>query len=121
EKHDFKTQVLPSSIYRKDYQARNAHLPKAVYREDLEQALFAAVGRGDLNAIRALLDQGVNIEAKNAIGDTPLTHATVNGQLGSLRVLLGRGANPDAPNAHGITAMTAAAERGNTGMVEALF
>lgn len=119
--HEFKTQVLPSIINRKEYETRNAHLPKAVYRQDLEGLLFVATGRGDLNAMRALLNDGVDVEAKNAIGDTPLVHAALNGQAGAVRVLLARGANPNNPNVHGLTAMQVAAQRGREDIIEALF
>jgi hypothetical protein len=119
--HDFRTQVLPEVINRKEYESRNAHLPKALYKEDLQQLLFVAVARGDLNAIRSLLNNGVDVEAKNAIGDTPLVHASVNGQAGAVRVLLARGANPNNPNVHGMTAMQVAAERGREDIIDALF
>ena len=119
--HDFRTQVLPDVINRKEYETRNSHLPKALYKEDLEQLLFVAIGRGDLNAIRALLNNGVDVEAKNAIGDTPLVHAAINGQAGAVRVLLARGANPNLPNVHGFTAMQVAAEHGREDIIDALF
>lgn len=119
--HDYKTQVLPSIINRKEYETRNAHLPKAVFREDMEGLLFIAAGRGDLNAMRALLNEGTDIESKNAIGDTPLVHAAINGQAGAVRVLLARGANPNNPNVHGLTAMQVAAQRGREDIIEALF
>lgn len=119
--HNFKTQVLPDVLNSKEYASRNQHLPKAVYREDLEQSLFVAVARGDLNAIRAMLNNGVDVEAKNAIGDTPLVHAAINGQAGAVRVLLARGANPNNPNVHGNTAMQVAAERGREDIIDALF
>ena len=119
--HDFNTQVLPSVINSKEYATRNSHLPKAVYREDLEQLLFVAAGRGDLNALRALLNNSIDIEAKNAIGDTLLVHAAINGQAGAVRVLLARGANPNNPNVHGMTAMQVAAEHGREDIIDALF
>jgi hypothetical protein len=119
--HNFKTQMLPDVLNSKEYASRNQHLPKAVYREDLEQSLFVAVARGDLNAIRAILNNGVDVEAKNAIGDTPLVHAAINGQAGAVRVLLARGANPNNPNVHGNTAMQVAAERGREDIIDALF
>ncbi len=118
---DFKTQVLPGSIYRKEYQSRNAHLPKVVYPEEYTGMLFASVARGDLNAIRSLLDRGVDINGYNSIGDTPLTHAALNGRADSMRVLLGRGANPNQPSKHGLLPLQISAERGRADMVEALL
>ncbi|MEJ0009069.1 MAG: hypothetical protein WDN72_00065 [Alphaproteobacteria bacterium] len=55
---NYARQVLPPTIYRRQYDEDNRHLPPAVYGADYDRALMVAVAANDINGTRALLDAG---------------------------------------------------------------
>jgi ankyrin repeat protein len=81
----------------------------------------ALAGDGDLNGVRALLDQGVDVNAKNSIlGDTALIKAAEYDHADVLRLLLARGADINAQGFYG-TALTASAQLGHAEIVRILI
>lgn len=103
-----KTQVMSEKVYRKEYNKENNHLPKAVYKEDLNAVTFMAAHKGDLHALRALLDGGVSTEIRDANGNTPLIAAIEGGQTHAASVLVLRGARLDARNKQNESALSIA-------------
>jgi hypothetical protein len=61
-------------------------------RPPLQQAAL----KGDSNTVKALLDQGTDVNEKDYAGFTPLIAASGNGQIGIVKVLLDRGADINA-------------------------
>jgi hypothetical protein len=59
-------------------------------------ALWAAVRNGDAKAVKAALDQGADVNAKNEIGVTALWIAASKGKLDVVEVLLDHGADVNA-------------------------
>lgn len=57
--------------------------------------LETAVAANNAEALRWLLDQGLNPDEKNAKGHTPLTSAIRENRVGFIDTLLARGANPN--------------------------
>ena len=57
--------------------------------------LLEAAGKGDVAAVKSLLDQGADVDADNGRGGTPLYVAAEQGRAGVARVLLERGADPN--------------------------
>ena len=62
----------------------------------LTSQVHAAAGKGDIAAVAALLARGVDVDAANDRGVTPLYIAAQHGYLELVKFLLERGANPDA-------------------------
>ena len=96
---------------------------KAGKRED---NLVYSASNGDVDNVRKLLDQGVDVNAKESlIGCTALVAASQGDHLDVVQLLLARGANPNIPgNVDGIegyTALIVAAEHGNAEMVRILI
>ena len=56
--------------------------------------LGSAAGKGDLQALTALLNSGADPNAFGAFGMTPLASAARTGQVGAIEILLARGADP---------------------------
>ncbi len=61
----------------------------------LNAQLLEAAGKGNVAAVRALLDQGADVDADNGRGGTPLYVAAEQGHAGVARLLLERGADPN--------------------------
>lgn len=73
----------------------------AVSRE-LENRIDIVIKQNNLPELAKILDQGVNIDAKNLEGETLLMRAASNeGALPIMKLLLERGANPNGRNTKG--------------------
>src|SRR5580693_643952 len=57
--------------------------------------LLAAARKGDLAAVKALIEKGAPLEAKTPYGQTPLYLAAMSGHEDVVRFLLDKGANTD--------------------------
>lgn len=71
----------------------------AVYAQnpsDLSEKLLAASRKGDMAAIKELLDKGADVNAKTDYGVTPLSYACDRGHLEVVRILIERGADINA-------------------------
>lgn len=73
-----------------------------------EAAMLAAAIRGDAPAVKALLDKGVNVNAKDNVGRTALTEAAYFGHTEVAKLLLDRGADVFAKKKDGETPLTMA-------------
>ena len=72
---------------------------------DLEKRLFTAVKNGDADAVRALLDEGANPDARDKYEQTALYLASENGYAEIVKILLDRGADPNVRNGGAGTAL----------------
>lgn len=63
--------------------------------------LHTAAAKGSVNAALALLDMGLDINARNKNGETPLFTALRQGKTDMAVAFLERGARTDIPNVHG--------------------
>jgi hypothetical protein len=80
--------------------------------------LHSAAYYGDLEMVQVLLDYGVDVNAQNGIGDTPLDYASSNGHrndAGVARLLIAHGADPNSRNMGGFTPLH---EASNCGRIE---
>ena len=83
--------------------------------------LVEAVKASDTAAVRALLEQQVDVNAPEVDGTTALHWAAYQGDLDTARLLLRAGANADTPNRYAVTPLALACGRGNGPIVEALL
>lgn len=67
--------------------------PLAASAQDLNEEYFAAARKGDTDAVKALLDKGVNVNAKTRYGATALSYACDRGNLELVKLLIERGAD----------------------------
>ena len=78
-------------------------------REWMAQAtpakLLDAATVGSTNIVQELLDQGLDVDAKDDIGDTALMKAAAGGHLETVAALLSGGANVNAKNSGGVTVL----------------
>jgi ankyrin repeat protein len=88
----------------------------------LDDQLLSAARNGDMAAVQQLLQQGVNIEAKdNKYGDTVLIKAAENGHIDIVKLLLDKGADIEARNNEGETALIEAAFEDKVDVVKLLL
>lgn len=83
--------------------------------------LLAAVQNGDVSAVKALLDQGGDVNLQDDTSRTLLMYATVRNQQAVVQLLLDKGANANARNSNGETALTLAAREGHPEIARALL
>lgn len=82
------------------------------------QAILNAAKRGDTEKVLSLLDQGVDIEAKDSYGATALMLAAYEGHQSTVRALLEAGADPGAQDQSGNTVITVAEAQGHLQIVD---
>jgi ankyrin repeat protein len=89
---------------------------------DSANALHAAVRAGDLEEVTRLLDAGVDANAPDDLGGTPLLTACWSGQVSIVSLLLSRGANVNAIHREaGASALQYAVLKGRPDIVELLL
>jgi len=81
--------------------------------------LALAAREGRVNAVRFLLDQGADINARDSSGNTALTEATYYAQIPVIKELLARGANINGL-ANGGTALDIALSRNDSAVIDLL-
>ncbi len=85
--------------------------------DEIQDALLM----NDVNRVRALLDQGGDIETKFVLGWTPLIRASEEGKTDIVRVLIEKGADISAKSENGETALWCAAMAGRADIVRLLL
>jgi len=83
--------------------------------------LVKAVRAGDVQAVRALVKSGTDVNVRSGDGSTPLLWAAHNSALEIARVLIAAGASLDAANDYGVTPLLHASRTGDAAMVELLL
>jgi len=77
------------------------------------------VNMGNLENVRRLLQNGADLNSRNALGDTPLMAAAYTGQPNMVRLLLHLGADATLANRDGKTAQQLAEELSHTEVLAA--
>jgi ankyrin repeat protein len=83
--------------------------------------LVEAAARQDVAAVRTLVKAGVDINAPQADGATPLLWLAHWNDLAGADLLIAAKANVNAANDHGVTPLALACENGSAAMVETLL
>ncbi|MEO1248048.1 MAG: ankyrin repeat domain-containing protein [Pseudomonadota bacterium] len=135
---------LLDDLYRKDHKRSYAravafgnemnartNAPKAATasppsRDDIEDAttlprLLQAARNGDVDTVRAELDEGVKVSTATAQNNTTVHFAAAAGQVQVLKLLFERGAAWQQRNRNGATALYLAARYGHTAAVTTLL
>jgi len=75
----------------------------------MDSEFRAVLREGNAAKVRAALDRGADVNARDAAGNTPLMLVTVYSDAATMRLLLNRGADVNAANTEGATALMRAA------------
>jgi ankyrin repeat protein len=87
----------------------SGHLLCVAQSRSLDKELFQAVAKGDIGAVRVLLANGADLDAKDDRGDTPLIIAVGNHNVAAVKLLIEKGADISARNHYEETALFEAA------------
>jgi ankyrin repeat protein len=87
----------------------------------LEPEVVAAVKTGDVSALRALVLQKADVNAREADGTTALHWAVRVGAQPTVDVLIKAGADVNAVNRYGVTPLAVAAKAGNAAVLDTLL
>ena len=108
-----------------DLDVRSKHLEYPNIREDFSTMVFTAIPRGGftalmfaareggLEAARALIDAGANLDVADPEGTTALVIAIINAHYDLAALLVDKGANPNLGDNAGMAALYAAADMAN--------
>ena len=92
------------------------------FAQDQGEELLAAARKGDLAAVKAQLDKGVNVNAKNRYGATALAYACDRGNVDIVKLLIERGADVNVKDSfYGATPISWASGNGHTEVVKLLL
>lgn len=86
-----------------------------------DSPLIKAVKAGDIQAVRALIKSGADVNATSGDGSTPLLWAAHGSRADIARALLAAKATVDAANDFGVTPLLHAARVGDAAMVDLLL
>jgi ankyrin repeat protein len=95
--------------------------------KDNGAAFFKAANKGEIPKLKALLDAGQKVDARDGTGKTALMRAAERGHIETVRILLASGADASASVSDrdsiwfGCNALIFAAQSGNTELVELLI
>ena len=71
--------------------------------KNLNELLFDAAGKNDLEQAKLLIKKGADLNAKNKWGDTPLHEAAMNNSVKVAKLLIKKGADLNDKNKWGDT------------------
>ncbi|CAL7963422.1 hypothetical protein MIDIC_50070 [Alphaproteobacteria bacterium] len=120
--YDYRKNVLPPAINKKNYGGDNQHLPKVFYQKEYSTLLFGAIINDNLSAVKALLERGAEIDVwEVSTGYTPLMYAIHHNKLRIVRYLVMRGVNVNKTTLDGKTPLHIAAMNNNFCMLKVLL
>lgn len=96
--------------------------PFAVQAQDLKEDFLAAARKGDVEAVKALLAKGVDVNTKTEYGATALAYACDKGHTAVVKLLLENGADPNSRDTfYQATPITWASMKGHAEIVRLLL
>ena len=98
-----------------------AAIPAAGYAAADDLRLVDAAKRNEQSAVRALLEEGLDVDARHADGSTALLWATYYDDADTVGLLLGAGADAAAANAYGESPLSLASRNRNGAIARALL
>lgn len=116
------------SIYKRQYDSLNEHLPKTIFTDDYSKQFFYCIKKSNLICLRGVINKlekiGLTIQEilrlRNKLGDTPLIYAVKQGQIDTVRFLLLQGANPETVDNNFKSPIEIAIERKQINIINAI-
>ena len=86
-----------------------------------DRGLILAAGRGHIEIVKLLLENGADVNSRTKDGDTALIVASKAGHTNVVKLLLERGADVNAKNRNGRMALMGATNQGHLNVVKLLL
>jgi hypothetical protein len=118
---NYRTELLPSAINKKEYNKENQHLPPAEYEDEYRKILFDSAAAGNLDVLRAMVERLGTTEIVDGAGNTPILYAIMAGNIKSVVALAGMDAGLDVKNGIGVSPLYAAIKASREDMVVILL
>ena len=97
-------------------------LPVGILAQDANEEWFAAARKGDIAAVKAMLDKGADVNAKTRYGATALSYACDRENVELVKLLIDRGADVNAKDTfYGEVPLGWALSKGNAQIVKLLL
>jgi ankyrin repeat protein len=93
----------------------------AARRQDAPKSVHDAAAMGDVDQINQFIEKGVDLNALDTFGYTPLKRAIDASQVEAVKALLQGGANPNTKDGEGTTPLIRAAITGEKDIIDALL
>lgn len=90
-------------------------------KKDKSLTIHSAIEKGRLKQIKAMIEQGQDINQPDEDGTTPLQVAAKAGNIDIFNLIMEAGADVDIPDKKGRTALTEASKRGHADIVKKLL
>jgi ankyrin repeat protein len=90
-------------------------------QRNVNMDIWVGAKEGDVNAVKALIRRGIDINAEDKDGDTALMIAAYYGHAGVVKALLDAGADANKKHRYGGTALMSAAFKGHIEIVKLLL
>ncbi len=93
--------IQSKSIYKRQYDSLNEHLPTTVFIDDYSKQFFYCIKKNNLSCLRGIISKlekiGLTTQEilrfRNKLGDTPLIYSVKQGEVDIVRFLLLQGAD----------------------------
>ncbi|MDM8334871.1 ankyrin repeat domain-containing protein [Wolbachia pipientis] len=116
------------SIYKRQYDTLNEHLPTTIFINDYSTQLFYCIKKNNLVCLRGIISKleklGLTtqevLKFRNKLGNTPLIYAVKRGEIDVVRFLLLQGADPKVVNNNLQSPIDIAIKRGRVDMINAI-
>ena len=97
-------------------------IPVAAMAQDAKDEFFAAARKGDVAAVKAFLDKGMDVNARSPYGATALSFVSDKGHIEVARLLIERGADVNVRDTfYGEVPLGWAADKGHVEIVKLLL
>jgi len=89
-------------------------------KAEIDRTLIAAIARGDIEAVKQHLAAGVDVNARNRVGGTPLHFAALEGRKEIVELLITKGGDVNVKTEDGLTPLDRAIKYQRTETAELL-
>ncbi len=97
-------------------------LTLTIFAQDAKEEFLTAARKGDIEKVKAMLAQGIDVNTRSKYNATALSFACDRGNVELVRLLLEKGADPNATDSfYGATPIVWAAQKGNVQIVKMLL
>ena len=120
-KQNYKFYKAPEAYYNLEFSGQNLDLPPVYFKSYYIKMIEDNVEKDHLNGLRALLDDGINLNLRLGSNDTLLIRAADKSSYNVARYLITKKIDINAKNDYGLTALHVSSIKGDDKMAKILL